>query len=250
MANTSYRAIVSSDWSECLSPNGPFDPITFSYPKLASGLSKIFKDYTGNIIPLTAAVRSINEMIPEPLTEEQMDSYLDASFRTYTGVLELIRWFEKNEILFMVNTTGTQGYFQRAIAKGLLPAMPFVSANPMIRFPDEMAGDRFRFEIHEIDDKPKNTEALMQSLNLAPSNVIVMGDSGGDGPHFSWGAKSGAFLVASMAKPSLKKFCASEGISIDTFFGVSYEPREQRDEKREMEIDFMELTTIIANRKV
>jgi hypothetical protein len=36
-----YKAVVSSDWSECLSPNGPFDPISFNYPELSGQLSNI-----------------------------------------------------------------------------------------------------------------------------------------------------------------------------------------------------------------
>jgi hypothetical protein len=30
------KAIVASDWNECLAPCGPFDPIPFAYPRLAS----------------------------------------------------------------------------------------------------------------------------------------------------------------------------------------------------------------------
>ena len=32
-----FQAMVSTDWSECLSPNGPFDPITFNYPESGTG---------------------------------------------------------------------------------------------------------------------------------------------------------------------------------------------------------------------
>ena len=50
-----YKAIVSSDWSECLSPNGPFDPITFNFPALEDELNQIFKEYTGNLVSLAYA---------------------------------------------------------------------------------------------------------------------------------------------------------------------------------------------------
>lgn len=29
-----YRAMISSDWNECLAPCGPFDAIAFTYPDL------------------------------------------------------------------------------------------------------------------------------------------------------------------------------------------------------------------------
>ena len=29
-----YKAIISSDWNECLAPTGPFDPIAFVYPEI------------------------------------------------------------------------------------------------------------------------------------------------------------------------------------------------------------------------
>ena len=165
MGSFQYRGIVSSDWSECLSPNGPFDPITFNYPEVVQDLSDIFKKYTGNVISLDRAVRNIKDLVPQPLGIEQMDAYLDASFRTYTGVPELIRWCLERDIIFMINTTGTQGYFQRAIAKGLIPAVPIVAANPMIQFPRTDDLERYRFEVLEIEDKPKNTAAVMKSVN-------------------------------------------------------------------------------------
>ena len=37
-----FTAIFSSDWSECLSPSGPFDFIGFAYPQLGSELQEIF----------------------------------------------------------------------------------------------------------------------------------------------------------------------------------------------------------------
>ena len=80
----------------------------------------IFKAYTGNEIPLSEATKRILSLLPAPITEEQMDSYLDERFETYRGVPELMEWCEKKDILFMINTTGMQGYFQRVFAKETL----------------------------------------------------------------------------------------------------------------------------------
>ncbi len=33
-----YKAMVSSDWNECLAPCGPFDFISFAYPRLEAEL--------------------------------------------------------------------------------------------------------------------------------------------------------------------------------------------------------------------
>lgn len=243
-----YHAIVSSDWSECLSPNGPFDPIAFTYPELEPELISIFRSYTGNAITLTDAVKRITELLPAPFTVEQMDRYLEASFQTYTAVPEFIEWCLSRDILFMLNTTGTQGYFQRALAKGLLPRVPVVAANPMIRFPGTCDEERFAHEVREISDKGKNTEAVMHAHGLTPDRVVVMGDSGGDGPHFMWGAAAGAFLIGSMTKDSLSTFCRRAGARIHLRFGISYGPGEKRDVAREMQVNFMELTKVIEER--
>ena len=88
--NLKYKAIVSSDWSECLSPNGPFDFISFAYPELETDLKNVFKQYTGNIISLGAATQKIQKLLQDPINEEHMDAYLDASFVTYRGVADLI----------------------------------------------------------------------------------------------------------------------------------------------------------------
>jgi 2-hydroxy-3-keto-5-methylthiopentenyl-1-phosphate phosphatase len=242
-----YKAAISSDWSECLSPNGPFDPISFTYPELQSDLVRIFKDYTSNVITLKHAVGLIMKLMPEPLTLEQMDAYLNADFRTYTGVPDLIEWCLSRDILFMLNTTGSQGYFQRAIAEGLIPAIPVVAANPMISFPHPDDGSRYALEITEIDDKATNSEAMLHEMNLSPENLIVMGDSGGDGPHFKWAGASGAYRVASMAKQSLQTYCKNNGININTFFGLKYGPGESRDPEQEMKVDFMGLTGVIED---
>jgi 2-hydroxy-3-keto-5-methylthiopentenyl-1-phosphate phosphatase len=245
MSARQFRAAVSSDWSECLSPNGPFDPISFTYPELESELIRIFKDYTGNVIALKHAVGLIAKLLPQPLSMEQMDAYLDANFRTYTGVQDLIERCLSHDILFMLNTTGTQGYFQRAITKGLIPPVPVVAANPMIRYPNPNDGRRYAHQITEIDDKATCSEAMLREWNLSPEKLVVMGDSGGDGPHFKWAASAGAYRVANMAKQSLQTYCKSNGITINTFFGLKYGPGESRDLEREMNVNFMDLTAVI-----
>ena len=76
--------------------------------------------------------------------------------------------------------------------------------------------------------------------------IILMGDSGGDGPHFEWGAGIGAFLIGSMTKPSLQEYCQSKSILIDCRFGFTYAQGEKRDPEKELQIDFMGLTSPIA----
>ncbi|MBM3299483.1 MAG: hypothetical protein FJY85_05985 [Deltaproteobacteria bacterium] len=241
MDRARYRGLVSSDWSECLSPNGPFDPMSFVYPHLKPGFSQIFSTYTGNLISLVEAVRQIQALIPDLLTQEQMDGYLDSCFQTFKRVPELIQWCLDRDILFMINTTGTHGYFQRALAKGLLPDVPVVAANPVLRFDRE---DRL-YEVREIDDKPRNTQAVIQSWNVPPGKLVVIGDSGGDGPHFQWAAQAGGYLIASMAKPSLVQYCQSCQVQINRFFGLIYEPGQSRNVQEEMTVDFMHLAPVV-----
>ena len=245
-SNPRYRAIVSSDWSECLSPNGPFDPISFTYPELGEDLTRIFKDYTGNRISLTQATAEIATLMPQPLSVEQMDAYLEARFATYKGVPGLIDWCLGHSILFMINTTGTQGYFQRVFAKELLPPVPVVAAGRLIRFSDTGDRSRFAHEIREIEDKPLCTAAVVQAWQVPRQRIVIMGDSGGDGPHFQWGAANGAFLVGSMTKPSLRGYCETRGVTINTYFGAQYAPGESRDPVREANVNFMDLIEVIA----
>ena len=242
-----YRALISSDWNECLAPCGPFDFISFNYPQLAPDLETIFKQYTGNIISLGEAVRQIQHLLPAPITENQMDQYLDASFVTYSGVPDLINWCKNQNILFMINTTGMIGYFQRVFTKNLLPKIPVLSAHPMVRYPKGGIDPQYVYDLFETTDKSKNTEAAMSSFNLSSNKVIIMGDSGGDGPHFEWGAEINAFLIANMAKPSLKQYCRQKEITINTQFGPAYANGEARDLGKEMQVDFMDLAPIIED---
>jgi len=245
--NKVYKAVFSSDWNECLAPCGPFDFISFHYPQLATQLKTIFKQYTGNIISLNEAVRQIQKLLPAPISEKRMDQYLDESFATYTGVPELIEWCQSNNILFMINTTGIIGYFQRIFAKNLLPKVPVLSAHPMVRYPKGDAGPRYIYDLFETMDKGKNTESVIHFFNIPANKIIIMGDSGGDGPHFEWGAASNAFLIANMAKTSLKKYCEQKCIPTDAQFGHSYADGEVKDLRKEMQINFLDLVPIIED---
>jgi len=240
-----YKAIVSSDWNECLAPCGPFDCIAFSHPELETQLAGIFRQYTGNRISLGEAVGKIQRLLPEPITVEQMDAYLAKSFATYTGVAALIEWCLSNGILFMINTTGMIGYFQRVFAIGLLPRVPVLSAHPMIRFAKYRSDPRYIYEMSETRDKGKNTGSAMRSLKIPARKIILLGDSGGDGPHFEWGSKVGAFLVGGMLKPSLDHFCREKDIFIDLRFGLDYSHGLSKNERKEMQVNFMDLTNTI-----
>jgi hypothetical protein len=244
--NLKYKAIVSSDWSECLSPSGPFDFISFTYPKLEADLKSVFKQYTANIITLGAAAQKIQKLLPGPISEDQMDAYLDKFFVTYKGVPDLIEWCLSKNILFMINTTAMIGYFQRVFARGLLPRVPVLSANPLVRYTKSETDPEFVYDLFEIQDKSKNTGAVAQRFNIPAEKIIVMGDSGGDGPHFEWGAGIGAYKIGSMAKPSLKHYCQTRDINIDLHFGLSYSEGKERDPPKEMQTDFKNLSPIIS----
>jgi 2-hydroxy-3-keto-5-methylthiopentenyl-1-phosphate phosphatase len=240
-----YKAIISSDWSECLAPCSPFDFISFNYPQLTARLEAIFKQYTGNHISLGEAARQIRKMLPDPITENQMDAYLDHSFSTYPGVPELIEWCLSKDILFMINTTGMAGYFQRICAKGLLPGIPLLSAHPMVRYPRQNSDPDHIYSLFEIKDKAKNTEAAIKTHQIPPNKIIIMGDSGGDGPHFEWGARVNAFLIGSMTKPSLENYCLTRKIKINFKFGISRAQSQNKDLKKEMQVNFMDLSSCI-----
>ena len=239
-----YHGLISSDWSECLSPNGPFDFMAYVYPQLESDLATIFKQYTGNQISLRVAMWRCQRSLPAPITLEQMDAYLDARFKHYTGVPELIESCLSKNILFMINTTGSHGYFQRAVAKKLLPSPTALSAHPEINFGNNSDFYAY-FELQEITDKPVNTEKVAKQFQIPPQNIIVMGDSGGDGPHFKWAAGQKSLRIASMAKPSLKAYCQERQIEINRFFGLSYDAGETRREVDEMQVDFKDLIDYI-----
>jgi 2-hydroxy-3-keto-5-methylthiopentenyl-1-phosphate phosphatase len=240
-----YKAMVSSDWNECLAPCGPFDCISFAYPRLEADLAAVFRQYTGNLISLGEAIGQIRELLPEPITPDHMDAYLDESFTTYTGVPELIEWCASNSILFMINTTGMIGYFQRILAKGLLPPVPVVSAHPMISYPQNTGVSCRVYELLETRDKGNNTGKAARSQAIPAAKIILLGDSGGDGPHFEWGAAAGAYLIGSMTKPSLYAYCRKKDIEIDLRFGLDYSRREKRNPQEESQVNFMALTTTI-----
>ena len=237
--------MVSSDWSECLSPCGPFDCLAFVYPDLAEELTTVFRQYTGNHISLGRAAAEIKKLLPGPLSRRQMDAHLDASFATYTGVPDLIQWCLDNRILFMINSTGMIGYFQRILARKLLPRVPVLSAHPMIRYQASDTDPSGIFELFETRDKGRNTQAVAKAEAIPASKVILIGDSGGDGPHFEWGSKSGAFLIGSMTKASLDSYCRNQDITINFRFGLDYSKDDGKDPNKEMDIDFRDLIMTI-----
>jgi len=246
LKKSNYNAIISSDWNECLAPSGPFDVIAFNYPDLKPQLTTIFAQYTTNTITLGSAMQQIQALLPSPVTSEQVDAYLANHFTCYNGVPQLIEWCKNNDILFMINTTAMIGFFQRLFAKELLPKVPVLSAHPLAGFPERNSDPVKIFDLFETDDKGKNTDAMARSLDIPPQKIVIMGDSGGDGPHFEWGAANGAYLVGSMTKPSLKQYCREKGIQIDLQFGVSYSEGEPRNLENEMQYNFMDLSTHFA----
>jgi phosphoglycolate phosphatase-like HAD superfamily hydrolase len=217
-----YSAMISSDWNQCLAPCGPFDALAFHHPELRDPLDRIFRQYTANAMTLGQAAAAIAKLLPAPLTPDQMDAYLQDRFATYTGVPEFIQWCRHRQILFMINTTGLAGYFQRALALGLLPAFGVLAAHALVRYSRSATDPQIILDLEEITDKPRHTAAMARQFGIAPEKIIIMGDSGGDGPHFQWGARNGAALIGSMVKPSLERYCAGQGISMTHRWGHAY----------------------------
>jgi len=128
-----------------------------------------------------------------------------------------------------------------------LPPVPVVSAHPMISYPQNTSGSLCVYELLETRDKGKNTAEVARSLAMPAAKIILLGDSGGDGPHFEWGAAKGAFLIGSMTKPSLDAYCRKKNIEIDLRFGLDYSRREKRNLQEESQVNFMDLATTIEN---
>ena len=241
-----YVGMVSSDWNQCLAPCGPFDAIAFRYPELESELADIFQQYTANRMTLTTATQHIRARIPAPLSATDMDAYLASRFEMYPGVTDLIAWCDRNQILFMINTTGPLGYFQRALAAGLLPEVPVLSAHPFIGFPSPGEGQPLLYELNEITDKALNSAKAAGYFGIPLPNIIVMGDSGGDGPHFEWAAGVGATTIGSMLKPSLAEYCRARAIEIQHCFGHAYAKGERVAPEKERRYNFLDLSKVIG----
>jgi phosphoserine phosphatase len=246
MQASHFIAMVTSDWNECLAPCGPFDAIAHHHPQKRPVLDDIFRDYTGNRITLAAAIERIIALLPGGLPAQQMDSYLADTFTTYEGIGELIAWCAEHDILFMINTTGMIGYFQRALALGLLPAPAVLAAHPWIRYADAPSDPGLIFPLLDTGDKARHSAAAAARFKIPPERVIVIGDSGGDGPHFAWAAQSGAKRIASMAKASLLDYCRQRAIRIDRHFGCTYAQGQPRDPEMEKKYDFRELVPVIG----
>jgi phosphoglycolate phosphatase-like HAD superfamily hydrolase len=240
-----YIGMISSDWNQCLAPCGPFDVFAYHHPGLQRQLDRIFQHYTSNAMTLGEAAGQIRMLLPSPLTQNQMDRYLLDQFKIYTGVEEFIAWCRDHHILFMINTTGMTGYFQRALALGLLPAFAVLSANPLVRYDQSATDPGLLLDLFEITDKARHTAAVAARFNIAPNNIIIVGDSGGDGPHFEWGAHNGATLIGSMTKSSLETYCAGHGIAMTYQFGHTYAMGEAVDLEKEMVHTFTDLIAIV-----
>ena len=171
-----YRAIVSSDWNECLAPCGPFDYIAYTYPELEPTLSEIFKRYTGNRITLKEAMQQVKALLPEPVSVEQMDAYLDEAFIMYTGVADLMKWCHSRQILFMLNTTGAVGYFQRALLKSLIPPLAVISAFPEPHYSKEASDPEQVYPLFETVDKARHTEKVAYKTGVPLKCIIIIGD--------------------------------------------------------------------------
>jgi hypothetical protein len=240
-----YRALVSSDWNQCLAPSGPFDVITHLYPHLKPDLDAIFTQYTGNRITLSAAMAQVQTLLPQSISAAQLDAFLAGGFAIYRGVAELIQACRQARVLFMINTTAIIGYFQRAVALNLMPPPPVLSAHPMVGFATEAGPPEIILPLLETTDKGRNTQAIAERFNIPASKIIVIGDSGGDGPHFEWGARAGATLVGCMTKLSLADYCRQRQITIDHLFGHTYTPGEAVFSEKERDYDFMGLWAVI-----
>lgn len=236
-----YVAMVSADWNECLAPCGPFDALVYHHPELKAPIEQIFRAYTGNTLSLGAATDQVASLLPGGIDRDQMDQYLDQAFDTYPGVPELIDWCHRHNILFMINTTGFIGYFQRVWAKRLLPRLPVLSAHPMIRYSSATGKTPQQpvqiLELRDTADKPTHTAAVAAQWQIPHEKVIIMGDSGGDGQHFAWGAVQGACLIGCMTKPSLSSYCSQRGIAFTHSFGKTGATQRT--------YDYMDLTEII-----
>ena len=236
-----FKALISSDWNGCLAPSGPFDAIYFNYPKLKESLQTIFQQYTENRIALKTAVKRVEELIPEALEIEEIDRYLTQKFTTYRNVGALMQWCRDHDILFMINTTGMIGFFQRVFRLKLLPVVAALSAHPWLRFAPHSDDPKSIFELYEISDKARNTQKVMEQYQIPPEKTILMGDSGGDGPHFLWGQRIGAHLIGSMTKASLNRYCEQNDLHMDLKWGLSHPKDDQTSLDSEMKIDFLDL---------
>jgi hypothetical protein len=241
----SYAALISSDWNQCLAPCGPFDALAYHHPELRRPLDRIFQQYTSNAMTLGEASGAIAKLLPAPLTPDRMDAYLQDRFAVYPGVREFIQWCQAHHALFMVNTTGLAGYFQRALALELLPGFGALAAHPLVRYDRSGTDPAILLALEEITDKPRHTQAVAERFQVAPKKIIILGDSGGDGPHFQWGARIGATLIACMVKPSLECYCTERGIAITHRFGHAYAVGEAVDPEKESAYPFTDLIKIV-----
>ena len=104
------------------------------------------------------------------------------------------------------------------------------------------------YPLLETADKGVHTAAVAAKYKIPASRIIIIGDSGGDGPHFAWGAQAGAILIASMAKPSLIRYCSDRHITINHFFGHIYASGETVSLENEQNCSLRELWPLTMER--
>jgi hypothetical protein len=102
------------------------------------------------------------------------------------------------------------------------------------------------YPLLEITDKGLLTAKAAGHFGISHEKIIVMGDSGGDGPHFEWAGSVGAATIASMAKPSLLSYCRRRHLQITHRFGHTYGEGEPIEVEKEIRYDFMELSQVIG----
>jgi hypothetical protein len=116
----------------------------------------------------------------------------------------------------------------------------------MLRYPSLKSDPPAIYELLEIQDKGKNSAAAARSQGIAADKIIIIGDSGGDGPHFEWGTQTGAFLIGSMIKPSLDSYCRKNRIAINLRVGLDFNNGTKKDPQNELQVNFMDLARMIA----
>jgi len=99
----------------------------------------------------------------------------------------------------MLNTT--------RIRAGTPAADPGAIRQPDVTLPEDACDPATLLDLFETQDKGRNTAAVAAKMGVPAERIIVMSDSGWDGPHFERAYQAGAFTISSMTKPSLAVYC-------------------------------------------
>jgi len=151
-----FRAILSSDWSECLSPSGPFDFIAFTYPQLEPELKEVFGSYTGNLISLGEACIRIKKILPGRLRGND-GCVSGRSYAVYRGVPELIEWCLGEGVLFNDQHDRDDRLFSTGVRKWPSAADPGALRQPAVPLPDGRRRSAHHSRSARNPDKGKNT---------------------------------------------------------------------------------------------